>query len=646
MTTGTPPNTPSPEAAELAKARAEIASLQESHDRLAAILDRVHDGFVALDRDWRYTFVNRRAAVMLQRKVPEDLLGRHIWTEYPEGVGRPFHRAYLKAMETQQPVFIEEWYEPWDLWFENRIYPSPEGLSIFFTEITERKRAEAALRQSERALSEAQRLAHIGRWELDLRTRQPAWSNEVYRMLEVDPGGPALTYERFLDRILPEDRALATQVYADSIRNREPFSFDHRLMMEDGRIKHVHSHCETFYDDHGEPVRSVGYLQDITRQKEAEAKRRELEIQVQQAQKMDSLGSLASGVAHDMNNVLGAILGLATAFRESRPGDSELGHVLDTVTRACDRGRTLVQGLLDFSRKGVSEPLVVDLNALVRDEVRLLERTTLQRVQLAADLEPDLRPVRGDPAALSHALMNLCVNAVDAMPEGGTLGIRTRNVAADQVSLSVVDTGRGMTPDVLARATEPFFTTKPAGKGTGLGLSIVYGTVKAHGGVLELRSTPGRGTTAEIRLPACAAETPDQPVQAGIEARSPAVHHRVLLVDDDELLRTSMEILIRILGFDIVAAASGEEAISHLAQGLRPTVVILDLNMPGLGGPGTLRRVRELLPDTPVLLTTGLADEHAQDVAASFPGVTLLPKPFSIHDLRARLLSLRPLPPS
>jgi CheY-like chemotaxis protein len=253
------------------------------------------------------------------------------------------------------------------------------------------------------------------------------------------------------------------------------------------------------------------------------------------------------------------------------------------------------------------------------------------------DLDPHLWIIHADAGALTNAIMNLCVNAVDAMPENGTLTLRTRNRDRDWVEVQVQDTGTGMPPEVMAKALNPFFTTKDVGKGTGLGLSIVYSTVKAHQGHMELQSEPGRGTCVTMRFPAVlGAILPIEP--SGAYETMPwlgSLH--VLLVDDDELIRSSMQGMLEALDHQAILAASGEEALAKLEAGLKPDVVILDMNMPGLGGAGTLPRLRALLPWVPVLLVTGRADQAAQDLVRANALVTLLSKPFGMRELQAHL---------
>ena len=366
-----------------------------------------------------------------------------------------------------------------------------------------------------------------------------------------------------------------------------------------------------------------------------EEQRLHLEAQLHQAQKMDSLGSLAGGVAHDMNNVLAAIQALGTVHCFQAPEGSDLRQGLQTIIKACERGGVLVKSLLGFARKHLDQEQVIDLNALVREEAALLERTTFQRIRLNLDLEASSLPVRGDPAGLGHALLNLCVNAVDAMPFGGELTLRTRNDAFTRVVLEVQDTGTGMAKAVLDKAMDPFFTTKPQGQGTGLGLAIVYGTVHAHGGTLELESTLGQGTLVRISLPMCLEAL--EPAAAIGVAHERGQALRVLLVDDDELLQVTWSQLMEFMGMEATVVGSGELALAQLEAGLAVDVVVLDWNMPGLGGAGTLPRLRDLRPGLPVIIATGATDADALAMPLALAGVQRIAKPFTFEELEAAL---------
>ncbi len=382
-----------------------------------------------------------------------------------------------------------------------------------------------------------------------------------------------------------------------------------------------------------------GSVQDLTEQRQAEAEGAKFQAQLQQAQKLESLGLLAGGVAHDMNNVLGAILGLASAQLEAPSPANPARQAFQIIIKAAERGGKMVRSLLNFARTSPFEEQDLDLNQLLQEEVSQLLNATLSRIQLKLDLAADLRTIRGDASALTHALMNLCINAMDAMPNSGTLTLRTANVDNDWIELRVEDTGSGMSREVLDKALDPFFTTKGVGKGTGLGLSLVHSSVTAHRGQMEIQSDPGQGTCVRLRLPALKRQAiaPKPVPSTAPEVAGGGLH--VLLVDDDELVRTAIQMILKGLHHSATMVASGEEALAQLQAGLQPDVVLLDMNMPGLGGSGTLPRLRTLRPGVPVFLITGRADQAALDLVAAHPGVNLLAKPFSLEDLQQRLRS-------
>ena len=390
----------------------------------------------------------------------------------------------------------------------------------------------------------------------------------------------------------------------------------------------------------GRVVGAVVTFVDISDRRRLEGERRQLETQLQQAQKMESLGLLAGGVAHDMNNVLGAIMLLASTQMDAHPASTAEGRAFSTILKASERGGKMVRSLLGFARQSLAEEKEQDLNALVREAASLLERTTLERISLGMDLEPGLHPILGDANALAHAIMNLCLNAVDAMPERGTLTLRTRNIGEKWIELQVRDSGTGMPPEVLEKAMDPFFTTKAQGKGTGLGLSLVYSTVKAHHGHIELQSEVGRGTCVTIRF--SAASPGNLEAQPILDARKDQATESlaVLVVDDDELVRTSLGSILEHLGHTVSTASSGEEAILLLKEGLALDLAILDMNMPGLGGAGTLPRLRALRPALPVIVATGRVDQVVLDLVSANPFVTLLSKPFTSDALRNHIGSI------
>lgn len=390
--------------------------------------------------------------------------------------------------------------------------------------------------------------------------------------------------------------------------------------------------------DGGDCLGTRMVLGDITAQRQLEIDKRMLDVRLQQAQTLESLGRLAGGVAHDMNNVLAAVLGLAELHQERLPEGDPTRRALETIARASLRGRSLVQGLLDFARQGLPEARLLDLAGVAEEQVALLERTALKNLQVVRDYAPDLAPVKGDPAALGHALMNVLVNASHAMPGGGTLTLRARNRDGGGTELQVQDTGTGMSPDILTRAMDPFFTTKPQGEGTGLGLAIVYATIKGHRGEILLESEPGQGTTVTLRFPTALRQEPGEGAPRGLQTLPEG--RRILVVDDDPLVHASLGGMLERLGLEVHRATSGEEALRLLEAGDLPHALILDLNMPGMGGAACLAELRRRWPDLPVLISTGRLDEAARTLLAAHPGVGSLPKPYTRAELQEQLLAL------
>ena len=373
---------------------------------------------------------------------------------------------------------------------------------------------------------------------------------------------------------------------------------------------------------------------DISERKRLEAEREDLAIQLNQAQELKHLASLAGGIAQDMNDVLGAILALATVHADTLPRENPVHHAFEIIAKAATRGGDLVRSLVTFARQRPIEERAVDLNALLSNEVRLLDRIILSRVELVLDLDPTLKPILGDASSLLRALLNLCVNAMDAMPEGGILTLRSRNGADETVEVQVLDTGIGMSPEAQAQVFDPYYTTKDGGKTSGLGLVLVRGIVAAHRGQLHIESRVGHGTCIFLRFPACQ-EAP-QPLCASLPIASGQAL-TVLLVDDDDLVQEALTMLLEELGHQRYAASRGEDALALLEGGLRPDLIILDVNMPGLGGSQTLAQISRTWPEIPVLLATGRVDPAVFELLDKHPDVGLLTKPFTHEELVEKL---------
>ncbi len=377
---------------------------------------------------------------------------------------------------------------------------------------------------------------------------------------------------------------------------------------------------------------------------------RQLEEQLRQSQKMESLGTLAGGVAHDFNNMLGVMLGYASLLRLELKQNEKLSSYASTVEKSARRAAELTKQLLGFARAGKTLVKNVDLNSICVETAEMTKKMIEKNVEVSLNLDSDLPPVEGDESQLSQVIMNLVVNARDAMRNGGKLKISTRfqlakNVAQlnlsldrkDYVVVEVSDTGHGIPKENLSRIFEPFFTTKPKGEGTGLGLSVVYGIVKNHGGDVAVYSDVGNGTTFEVYLPSSLEKAPEDYQRETGEFRK-IVEGKVCLVVDDELqVRELLTEFLRILGFDVVAVENGERALRAIEQNQRIDVVILDMIMPGMDGNQTFFEIHKLKPDLPILVATGYSAEGKVQEILSQGGMGILHKPFTLEELEGHL---------
>ncbi len=504
--------------------------------------------------------------------------------------------------------------------------PGRDLLIGFIRDLTEREVAETALRNSEAHYRELMEMLGEGVCMVDATETFIMANPEAERIFGVGRG----------ELIGLSLRAFLEDAEWDQVRNHThrrlggaKDAYEIVIRRLDGVHRTLLITVTPRSDPDGVFIGSLAVTRDVT----DELKTKEA---LRLSQKMESLGNLAGGLAHDMNNVLGAILGLSTTHLDLQPEGTRLHSTFETITKACLRGRNMVKSLLDFARKDMAGVRSVSLNSLLEEEARLLERTIPASIAIHLDLDPGVGTILGDPDALSLMLMNLCVNAIDAMPDGGRLTLRTRSLSDGRLLLAVEDTGIGMAPETLEHAFEPFFTTKPQGKGTGLGLSLAYSTVKAHHGELSVQSRLWVGTTLELRFPASQVRD-EHAAPEGPDTAQSDTALLILLVDDDELIQSAISAQLEAMGHLVSPALTGEEAMGKVDEGLRPDLIILDMNMPGWGGANTLPRLRAALPEVPVLLSTGRADQRAIDLAHAHPGVTILAKPFGFRELQATL---------
>ena len=616
-------------------------ALRKRNRDKAALLQAIPDMLYILGWDGQ-VLIARADEAENDGASPDPVLGRPIEEVLPAAVLVPLKAAMEEVrvgggLGAFEYVLDPDGLDPRS--FEARVVPvDGDRAMIIARDITDRKKVEETLREGERSLREAQEAGHVGTYIWDL--RRDAWKSspvldQIFGIGSDHPknlaGWIGLAAPEFQDRLL----AYFHQTVACNSR----FDLEYPILrVGDGQTRWLHGKGLVERDPGGNPIRMVGTVLDVTERREAEVLRRKLENEIQHALRVESIGFLAGGVAHDMNNVLAALRAMTETLGLQRAADGDLKSALEVIQKATDRGRDLVRGLTNFARKDLRDPVALDLNHLVKEEVDILTRTSLMKLNVVAELAEDLPMIMGDKGALSGALMNFCVNAMDAMSEGGTLTLRTRKWADTEIVLEVQDTGRGMSTEVLSHALDPFFTTKGIGKGTGLGLPLALATARAHGGDLAIQSEEGIGTTVQLRLPV---PLKGEPVAAEAQAAGPRNRMvRILLVDDDELILASVPPLLRAFGHRVATAEGGQAALDLLRTNDHFDMVMLDLNMPTLNGVETLKLLRQIRPELPVLMATGFLDPQTEVHLGLDPRALTIGKPFSMGELNQKIQQL------
>ena len=636
-------------------------------------------------------------------------------------------------------------------------------------DISGRKRAEEALRESEEGLKRAQEIAHLGSWDLDLAKNRLIWSDEVYRIFGLAPQEFGATYEAFLDAIHPDDRTAVNAAYSESVRDgRDGYEIEHRIVRRDnGEIRFVHEKCEHRRDASGRVVRSIGMVHDITERKKTEALRQalaeqerlrlgaaveqasdsvavldldgtiryvnaafesinrtsrdkvhgrsyfayltgdpaaevihgsvtkgrawhgeltrpvpdgrpvELEVtispvtdpsgkvigelvtekdvtqenalqrQVRQSQKMEALGTLAGGITHDFNNILGAIIiNTELALLDLEPSHPSRPP-LPTVLQAANRGKELVKQIITFSRQKEWERKPLEMAPVIEEAMKFLRSTLPKDVAIHEMIAPDSGTVRGDPSQIHQIIVNLCQNAALAMADkGGDMEVKLEPVEVDIamvvrhpelkagpfVRLMVADTGCGMSRELMERIFEPFFTTRGPGGGSGLGLAVVHGIVRSYHGAVTVYSEPGKGSVFSVYLPRLDAESlsaetaqPLQPIRG---------HERILLVEDEVTQRTSLARSLARLGYRVTARAAGRSALTAFRKDPRAfDLVITDQSMPQMSGLELAAALVKVRPDIPIVLCTGFS-EKVNGGAIGRSGIReFVMKPFTLQEI-------------
>ena len=593
---------------------------QEASARLAAIVTSSTDAIIGKTLDGVITSWNA-AAERIFGYAETEMVGQPIFRLIPEEY-HDAERALLTQIGRGEAVEVSEaeriTKDGRRIHISISVSPIRDlqdrvvGASSIKRDITERKEAAETLRQSQERLQLALRAARMGTWRWDVTTNALSWDEGLENLYDLAPGEEITRYEQFIERVHPDDRAFVENSVQRALEGGG-LDYEFRIVLPNGRVRWLADQGRVVRDQGGNLLYMTGVCLDVTERKHAEERLR-------QAQRMESVGQLAGGIAHEANNMMSVVLGCADYVLQRTDLSEPVRQDVAQIWKAAKRTAGVTQQLLAFSRRQVLQPQVLDLNATVRGLEPILTRTLGESSGLRMHLSATLGRVRADPGQLEQVLINLTLNARDAMQDGGRLTIETMNVMLDPryvaakpvetlkpgeyAALIVTDTGHGMDRETLGRVFEPFFTTKGVGQGTGLGLSTVYGIVKQSGGFIWAYSEPGLGTTFKLYFPLVPTndEMTDTP-----EATPPAHPDEVVLIAEDEpMVRGIMARTLRDSGYGVLEAADGREALEILeARGGDVSLIVADVVMPGLGGREMAARLAERWPRVSVLFTSG-----------------------------------------
>jgi PAS domain S-box-containing protein len=621
---------------DITKPKLTEAALRESQERLRLFVEHAPAAIAMVDRDMKYLAASRRWLVDY-RLGEKEIIGRSHYELFPDLPDRwkEIHRRCLAgAIEKceEDPFPRQDGTTDWVHW---EIHPWREhtgevgGLLVFSEVITERKRAEEELN---RFFTLDLDLLCIAGFDGYFKRLNSAWQRTLGFRIE------ELLEKPYLEFVHPDDREPTLAEARKVANDGNAIGFENRYLCKDGSYKWLSWTAR--------PVRGEQLIYAIARDI---TERKKLEEQFLQAQKMEAVGRLAGGVAHDFNNLLTIIGGYSQLLLSHLPpGDAVSEHVQE-IKKAGERAASLTRQLLAFSRQQVLAPRMLDLNAIVANMDKMLQRLIGEDIELVTVRGTDLGLVKADPGQLEQVIMNLAVNSRDAMPKGGKLTIETANVDLDRVytqkraqvppgpyvMLAVSDTGCGMDAETQTRIFEPFFTTKETGKGTGLGLSTVYGIVKQSGGYIWVYSEPGQGATFKIYLPRVQGAVESARKSRPVTARG---SETVLVVEDEQPVRSLVRGILGSKGYTVLEASSGEEALRVCKRHRQPIhLLITDVVMPQMGGRELARRLTRLCPGMKVLYTSGYTDDTVVRHGKLGPGQLFLQKPFTPEALAGRV---------
>ncbi|MGD9973141.1 MAG: PAS domain S-box protein, partial [Desulfatirhabdiaceae bacterium] len=518
-------------------------------------------------------------------------------------------------------------------------------------DITGRKTAEEALKENEQRYKQAENLGHVGNWEYDLVTEKFWGSDEAKRIYGFDPDSRKFTVDE-VENCIPE-RERVHQALVDLMEKNEPYNLEFEIRPVSGpKTRIIRSIAEIMKDDSGAPIKVVGVIQDITDRKTAEKEKLELEAQLRQSQKMEAIGRLAGGVAHDFNNMLSIILGNSEIIMDDLGQTNPFLSNLQEIHKAAERSTNLTRQLLAFARRQTIEPKILNLNQVVADMLKMLQRLIGEDITLTWLPATELWTVKIDPSQVDQIMANLCVNARDAIRGVGKVTIETGNtvfnadycrdhagfIPGDFVMIAVSDNGSGMDQETLANLFEPFYTTKDIGQGSGLGLATVYGIVKQNNGFINVYTEPGDGSTFKIYLPVHAQPVVTQQKE-DLQKTTPKGNETILVVEDETAILKMTRMMLERLGYTVLAASTPNEAIRIVEEsGLNAIHLLMtDVVMPEMNGRDLSKRLLGLSPNMKCLFMSGYTANVIAHHGVLDAGVHFINKPFSRQDLSIKI---------
>ncbi|MDQ3003154.1 MAG: PAS domain S-box protein [Fibrobacterota bacterium] len=636
--------------------------LQRSEVRYRTLAQSSPVGIWHIRPDGRTIYLNPAMSAILELDGPGDLMGsdatyREFFT--PESVDLIAKETGLRVAGAASNYEVEV-LGKWGRRTRMIVYGAPiltpegklESLMGTFVDITERKREEELLRRSEERSRVAAECGNDMIYEWDIRTGTLEWFGPVDERLGFRHGDIPRTLEAWERLIHPEDRAPVAAGIERHLRSRDSFQGEYRIRCKDGSYRIWSDRGTAMWDSEGVAYKWIGTASDVTEARRAEEALRIKEEQLRQSQKLEAVGRLAGGIAHDFNNLLAAIMGycelMLYRLEPEHPCRKEVGEILN----GSDRAAGLIRQLLAFSRQEIPQPKVIHPNFIITSMERMLDHLLEENVELDIRLDEDAGRVRMDPVQLEQVVMNLVLNARDAMPGGGNLLVSTGNVelsgdipgaygkvhAGPHVRISIADSGRGIDRENLPHIFDPFFTTKDRGKGSGLGLSTVYGIITQNQGCVLVETEVDKGSAFSIYLPLTEEEAEEETEIKKALRSSSIVPKTVLVVEDDDEVRGIVRDLLSRQGFMVLEARQGREALMLAENYTQPVHLLLtDVVMPGMGGKELADSLRKFMPSVRVLFMSGYTQDAAfrQEVAEG--GRAFIQKPFSMTALVGKI---------